>query len=91
MQTHLFAPFTEEQVANFNDYQTSGVWHPFTCGRKDQHMQDQDDVLVARPGGLYCPHCPYEQNWMHVWMGNGQWRLAFDEYKKAMKGLGLTS
>jgi len=25
------APFTEEQVNNLNDYQKSGMFHPFTC------------------------------------------------------------
>jgi hypothetical protein len=58
------APWTDGQVANLNRYQRAGVFHPFTCGRRDEH-RDDPGVLVAGRDGWTCPadDCDYRQAW----------------------------
>jgi hypothetical protein len=53
--TNLPAPWTPEQVAALNLFQTESGMHPFTCpgGR----------LLTATPDGWQCSHCPYTQQW----------------------------
>lgn len=65
------APFDAEQIASINEYQASGVFHPFTCGGKDC-----DAELVATVTGMVCPRedCPYVQDWVHPFMADGGWR-----------------
>lgn len=65
------APFTDEQIKSLNDYQVSGVFHPFTCGIDSVHA-----LLVAGRDGWSCPDCEYKQTWAHVWMANDMWRRA---------------
>ena len=55
--------FTEEQVKNINDFQNSGMFHPFTCDN-DQCRE----VLVATKNGLECPKCGYKQTFVHGFM-----------------------
>lgn len=61
------SPFTEDQVKNLNDYQQSGVFHPFTCGNPDCR-----EILVATKDGWFCPveNCDYTQDWAHEAMCN---------------------
>lgn len=61
------APWTSEQVAALNRYQTLGVMHPFTCPRRgqDEHYSDN---LVATENGWICQFCGYTQNWAHDFM-----------------------
>jgi hypothetical protein len=78
----IHAPFTEEQVASLNGYQSCGVMHPFTCGgtRGDKahrayakrHGGDEGQ-LVATKDGWKCPVCDYCQDWAHAFMGDGSW------------------
>lgn len=49
-----------------NDYQRSGVMHPFTCP-----LCGAD--LVARVRGWSCPNDWYTQTWAHAFMANGEW------------------
>jgi hypothetical protein len=63
------APWTEDEVKSLNDYQVSGVMHPFTCGTKDC-----GGLLLARQDGWHCPDCDYTQDWAHEWMTDGSWR-----------------
>lgn len=58
--------FTEEQVKNINEFQKSGVMHPFTCGNCGA-------TLVATNDGLICPTegCGYTQDWCHGFMADG--------------------
>jgi hypothetical protein len=67
--TFVAAPWTDEQVANLNRYQRAGVFHPFTCGRRDEH-RDNPGVLVAETDGWHCPAagCTYRQEWAHPFM-----------------------
>jgi len=64
--TMIRAPFTPEQVAVLNRYQTIGVMHPFTCRNNSAH------VLIATRDGWRCPdsHCTYAQDWAHDFMAN---------------------
>ncbi|MFF1284352.1 hypothetical protein ACFVY4_26870 [Streptomyces sp. NPDC058299] len=67
--TFVAAPWTDDQVANLNRYQRAGVFHPFTCGRRDEHRSDPG-VLVAERDGWRCPaaDCGYRQTWAHLFM-----------------------
>jgi len=61
------APFTDEQVAALNDFQKSGLFHPFTCG--GEHKRHVD--LVATNDGWVCPDgCGYTQDWAHAMMAD---------------------
>ena len=61
--------FTPEEVHSLNDYQNSGVMHPFTCGsgHRTEHP-DGEGILVATTKGWVCPYCDFRQDWAHVWM-----------------------
>jgi len=74
--------FTDDQVASLNAFQTSGMWHPFTC--VNDHPGDRD--LVATAQGWVCPGCSYTQNWAHQWMGDWSWKtqLADNPVHKAL-------
>jgi hypothetical protein len=63
------APFTDEQVKSLNDYQSSGVFHDFTCG-------NCGNALHASNDGWHCstPGCDYAQDWAHSWMADDNWR-----------------
>ncbi|MEU2426982.1 hypothetical protein ABZ619_39220 [Streptomyces sp. NPDC007851] len=67
----LQAPWTAAQVENLNVYQKAGYFHPFTCGRRDQH-RDNPGVLVAAVDGWHCPAggCDYVQSWAHSFMAD---------------------
>jgi hypothetical protein len=67
--TILAAPWTADQVDNLNRYQRLAAYHPFTCGRRDEHPDDPG-VLVATPEGWDCPAdgCDYRQGWAHPFM-----------------------
>lgn len=66
--------FTPEQVIRLNDYQSSGMFHPFTCGSGERcdasHGGDKGDggILVATVRGWICPWCDYKQDWAHEFM-----------------------
>lgn len=76
MTTH--APWTDEQVAALNRWQTSGEFHPFTCGSgnrgDDAHVAHAKQFggdfgqLVATRDGWVCPVCDYRQTWAHWFM-----------------------
>ena len=71
------APFTEDEVASFNAYQESGVFHPFTCG-KDHEVHVN---LVATTECLVCPTGDgYEQYWAWDWMLDWGWEETFKRY-----------
>lgn len=68
------APFTEEQVDNINDYQTSYTFHPFTCCSPEDIEEclrakgEDDGILIASKEGLTCPCGKYKQDWVHEFM-----------------------
>lgn len=61
---HVFAPWTDEQVADLNEWQHLGFVHEFTCGNE----HEGDRVLAATNEGWNCPTCDYTQNWCHDFM-----------------------
>lgn len=64
-------PWTQEQCDRLNAFQTSGQFHPFTCGsgnRTDDKHLDGEGVLVATPEGWKCRYCDYRQEWAHDFM-----------------------
>lgn len=83
--THVYAPFTEEQIESLNGYQASGVMHPFTCDgpRMDAAHKAYTEAhggdygqLVATAAGWHCPVCDYKQFWAHAFMADGSWKQA---------------
>lgn len=72
--SHLFPPWTDEQVQSLNAYQRAGFMHPFTCpNRSDgQHRNDGSDLgtLVAGTDGWWCRDCEYTQRWAHAFMAD---------------------
>jgi len=80
--------FTPEEVLSLNEYQNSGVMHPFTCGggHRTEHP-DGEGLLVATTQGWICPYCEYRQDWAHDWMKNGDWRkLSIQRRVNAQQG-----
>lgn len=65
MSEQIQAPWDAETVKLLNEWQQSGVFHPYTCGRdrKDAQHLDGDGVLVATRDGWHCPYCEYTQMW----------------------------
>jgi hypothetical protein len=59
--------FTAEEVRHLNDWQQSGIVHPFTCGRD----HDGPRELIATGVGWICPSCDYRQDWAHDFMKDG--------------------
>jgi hypothetical protein len=73
----VYAPFTDDQVRQCNDYQLSGIFHPFTCGRThEDDVAGEDHILRLTPRGWVCPDkdCGYEQDWAWEWQVDGTWR-----------------
>lgn len=68
--------FTAEEVVSLNEFQRSGVFHPFTCGTKEKHGRGDAEELVATLDGWVCPSCDYTQNWAHEFMKDGSWKKA---------------
>ncbi len=72
------APWTADQVASLNEYQESGVMHPFTCGGRT--LDGEEHVLRATEEGWVCDKCPgwklkaYHQDWCHWWMSDWSWK-----------------
>lgn len=67
--------FTPDEVKSLNEYQNSGIFHPFTCGSdvRTEH-EDGEGLLVANENGWYCPYCPYVQSYAPAWMRDGSWK-----------------
>jgi hypothetical protein len=63
------APFTDQQVARMNAYQEMGIYHPYTCPRRDPetHKVYYGDLgtLFATRMGWICRDCPYVQETVH--------------------------
>lgn len=84
MTEQIRTPFTPAQVESLNEYQVSGVFHPFTCGRcRDAEMETMGDelksledehLLIATPEGWCCPTCDRQQDWAWEWMANFGWQ-----------------
>lgn len=79
--TRALAPFSPEEVARLNAWQTKAVTaddvsigqnqlrrgHPFTCPNQGEGVHTSA-LLVAQENGWACPHCSYMQNWAHPLM-----------------------
>lgn len=77
--SRLTAPWTPQQVAALNAYQTAGIMHPYTCGGVKLGRGRCRRVLVAITDGWRCPRrgCRYQQDWAHDWTA-GEWLLEGD-------------
>lgn len=67
----IVAPFGATQVQALNEFQQAGFIHPFTCGWRDNHPENEG-VLIADEEGWHCPveDCGYTQDWAHGFMGD---------------------
>lgn len=70
----ITAPFTLEQVEHLNCYQESRAMHPFTCGIRSEH-RDNEGILIATETGWHCPAqgCEYTQDWAPLFMAPQHW------------------
>jgi len=68
------APWTPEQVESANAYQTSGVFHEFTCGTKEKQASGSSGAQIATSNGWVCPSCDYTQDWAHDFMLDKSWQ-----------------
>lgn len=85
MINKIIAPFSSDQVARLNEFQSLGFVHPFTCGGAYCVRSDRDDggVLIATPDGWQCPCGKYRQDWAHGYMIDVQrLREDFEHFKK---------
>ena len=57
------APWNDWQVEMIKYHQSSGLYHPYTCGRE----HGEATVLAVRSEGFVCPvlGCEYTQKWCH--------------------------
>lgn len=70
---YVYVPWTQEQVDSLNDYQKSGVMHPFT-GRNDLAPDGEIDLLTATRIGWRSQYDPaYRQTWAWSWMADRTW------------------
>ena len=54
------APWTPEQVAALNAWQTGSATHPYTCPNNSSAR------LVPTADGWVCEGCDYTQSWAHA-------------------------
>ncbi|MGC5534271.1 hypothetical protein [Streptomyces sp. SR-10] len=79
MSDTITAPWSSEQVAALEQFQTASGMHPFTCGA-DQHSLPLR--LVPSRSGWHCPNpaCGYRQDWAHAFMAEpAAWPKPFGE------------
>ncbi|MER5875504.1 hypothetical protein ABT119_06185 [Streptomyces sp. NPDC001910] len=84
MMDLIRAPWTSEQVAALNRFQTEGGMHPFTCAY--EHPAHPKPVLRAAKIGWRCNviGCDYEQDWAHAFMADpSRWPRPFAELRAA--------
>jgi hypothetical protein len=87
--SEIKAPFTPDQVNSLNEFQKSGVMHPFT-GNNDMLPDDEQDILVAAEDGWHSLNDPnYFQDWAHDWMADWSWK-ELEDWKNWKKSLSIT-
>lgn len=66
----IYAPWPAEVVAQLNQYQAEGFFHPFTCGAGQAGAHAGGVSLVATGEGWHCPlsSCNYTQDWAWTFM-----------------------
>lgn len=59
----VMAPWDSRQVEMIRYHQSSGLYHPYTCGGSHGEAR----VLSVTPEGFVCPvvECEYTQKWCH--------------------------
>jgi len=68
--------FSKETVDKLNEYQKTGIFHPYTCGGsnleecyrrhgKGKTYEEKECILIATEQGWICPCGKYTQNWAH--------------------------
>ncbi len=75
-----YAPWTDQEVTSLNDFQDSGVWHPFTG--PDHEGKGRIQLIATQNGWVEKEGGEIVQNWAHIWMTNDAWR----ERYKALNG-----
>lgn len=57
------APWTPEQVAALESWQSNDMIHPYTCRNRSEATHPDDAVLVPSKDGWSCPYCDFFQGW----------------------------
>ena len=73
MTTLVEAPWTVDQVASLNGYQTCGVMHPFT-GSRGPNGEERPDLIATCAGWVEYEGGPIVQTWAHEFMANWAWK-----------------
>lgn len=87
----VWAPFTPDQVMSLNEFQASGLMHPFTCPhrREGAHLEYTsdfpEDVLHATVDGWVCTVCDYTQSWAHLFMADWTWKSVLRNVQEAFQ------
>jgi hypothetical protein len=82
------APWSTDQVDLLNRFPRTSGFHPFTCGRRNDHPEDEG-ILIAAPDGWHCPvgGCSYTQNWADPFMVRPDlWPEPFDRRWRQARG-----
>lgn len=72
MTNDVTAPWTEDQVKSLNEYQRSGVFHPFTGQRGADGSETP--LIATREGWVERVGGPIVQAWTHSWMADWSWK-----------------
>ena len=79
MGNSILAPWSAEQVASLNGYQSSNAGHPFTCGNPPcrsggENPESRYANLRATADGWRCDWCGYMQDWAWGFMADLSWQ-----------------
>lgn len=64
--------FTPDEVVNLTAYQSTGMYHPFTCPNRGDDDHRGEGELIPTVRGWICQYCDYTQDWAHQFMLNLQ-------------------
>jgi hypothetical protein len=70
-----YAPWSEDQVRNLEEWQATPWVHPYTCAdcRDADPDVEEEHLLVPTVDGWTCPSCPRRQGWCLALMLDGPW------------------
>lgn len=69
-----YAPWTDDELANLNRFQTLGFMHEFTCCSPEEipecqrRTKQNGGMLTATTDGWVCPCGKYKQDWCYPYM-----------------------
>lgn len=70
----IMAPWNKIQIRSLNEFQDSGLMHPFTCAKCGSQLVAQSDGWVCSSENFPEGNCNYTQNWAHDFMADWSWK-----------------